>query len=64
MVPAILNAISEESTSWYEPSTRVALTSTMGYPASTPSQASWMPWSTDGMYSLGMRPPVILSSKE
>jgi hypothetical protein len=22
--------------------------------------ASWMPWSTDGMYSRGMRPPVTL----
>ena len=30
MVPAILNAISEESTSWYEPSMRVALMSTSG----------------------------------
>ena len=28
--PAILNAISEESTSWYEPSSRVTLTSTIG----------------------------------
>ena len=28
--PAILNAISEESTSWYWPSTRLALTSTVG----------------------------------
>ena len=28
--PAILNAISDESTSWNEPSKRVALTSTMG----------------------------------
>ena len=28
--PAILNAISDESTSWYWPSTSVALTSTVG----------------------------------
>ncbi|TMF52640.1 MAG: hypothetical protein E6I24_00525, partial [Chloroflexi bacterium] len=28
--PAMVNAISDESTSWYEPSTRVALTSTTG----------------------------------
>ena len=31
--PAILNAISDESTSWYEPSYSVALTSTTGKPA-------------------------------
>ena len=31
--PAILNAISDESTSWYEPSNRVTLTSTTGNPA-------------------------------
>ena len=63
MVPAILNAISDESTSWYLPSVSVARTSTVGYPASTPAvMASWMPASTEGMYSLGMRPPVILST--
>ena len=28
--PAILNAISEESTSWYEPSIRMTRTSTIG----------------------------------
>ena len=28
--PAILNAISEESTSWYVPSVRMARTSTIG----------------------------------
>ena len=31
--PAILNAISDESTSWYDPSKSVALTSTTGKPA-------------------------------
>jgi hypothetical protein len=31
--PAILNAISDESTSWYDPSNRVTLTSTTGKPA-------------------------------
>ena len=63
MVPAILNAISDESTSWYLPSVRIARMSTVGYPASTPEViASWMPWSTEGMYSLGMRPPLILST--
>ena len=30
MLPAILNAISDESTSWYEPSMRVALMSITG----------------------------------
>ena len=61
--PAILNAISEESTSWYGPSTSVARTSTVGYPASTPaSRADWMPWSTAGMYSRGTLPPLILST--
>jgi hypothetical protein len=33
MEPAILNAISDESTSWYDPSNRVTLTSTTGKPA-------------------------------
>ena len=33
MEPAILKAISDESTSWNEPSTSVALTSTAGKPA-------------------------------
>jgi hypothetical protein len=48
--PAILNAISEESTSWYEPSYNLILTSTMGYPAITPpSIASWIPFSTAGI---------------
>ena len=34
--PAILNAISLESTSWYEPSYSSILTSSIGYPARTP----------------------------
>ena len=59
--PAILNAISEESTSWKQPSTSVTLMSTTGKPASTPdSIASWMPWSTGPMYSFGIEPPTIL----
>ena len=37
MEPAILNAISLESTSWKEPSRSVTLTSTSGYPARGPS---------------------------
>ena len=42
--PAILKAISDESTSWYEPSTSRTLMSTIGYPATTPpSSASRMP---------------------
>ena len=40
----------------------VTRTSTVGYPANTPAvRASWIPASTEGMYSLGMTPPVILS---
>ena len=63
MEPAILNAISEESTSWYDPSARVTRMSTSGYPARTPEAiASWTPWSTAGMYSVGMAPPLILST--
>ena len=59
--PAILNAISDESTSWYDPSYRVTFTSTKGYPAITPdSRASLHPFSTAGIYSLGITPPVIL----
>ena len=51
---AILNAISEESTSWYEPSTNVALKSITGYPASTPFiDASLKPSSTGLIYSFG-----------
>ena len=35
--------------------------STTGKPASTPdSIASWMPWSTEPMYSFGIAPPTIL----
>src|SRR6185312_3654873 len=48
-LPAILNASSEESTSWYAPSSRETFTSTIGKPARTPnSMASWPPWSTEG----------------
>src|SRR5206468_3622656 len=57
--PAILNAISFESTSWYEPSNSVTFTSTTGYPAMTPvSTASLMPLSTAGTYSRGTLPPT------
>ena len=52
--PAILKANSLESTSWYEPSKTVTLTSTTGKPAMTPfSSASLTPLSTAGMYSRG-----------
>src|SRR5665811_119444 len=54
--PAILNASSEESTSWYAPSVSVTRTSSTGYPARTPNcMASLMPASTAGMYSRGIR---------
>jgi hypothetical protein len=60
---AIRNAISLESTSWKEPSKRVALTSTIGWPAWGPvSRASRMPMSMGLMYSRGMVPPTILST--
>src|SRR5450756_2387500 len=63
IAPATLKANSEESTAWYEPPTSSALTSTSGYPASTPEPvASFMPRSTAGMYSLGISPPCILFS--
>jgi hypothetical protein len=62
--PAILNAISEESTSWYEPSTSSTRTSTIGYPALTPDpSASSIPCSTAGMNSDGTTPPLILLTK-
>ena len=61
--PAILNAISEESTSWYEPSTTVALKSITGYPANIPlSAASLIPSSIGLIYSFGIAPPTILLS--
>ena len=60
---AILNAISEESTSWYEPSTNVALKSITGYPAKIPlSAASLIPCSIGLTYSFGTAPPTILLS--
>ena len=61
--PAILNAISDESTSWNEPSYKVAFISTIGYPATTPlAIASSMPFSVGLMYSLGITPPLISST--
>ena len=63
MEPQILKASSEESTSWKLPSSSVTFTSTTWYPASTPeSMAPWTPWSTQGMNSFGIAPPVTLSS--
>ena len=60
---AILNAFSFESTSWYEPSNSVTLTSTTGKPASTPfGSVSRRPFSTAGMYSRGTVPPLIAST--
>ena len=60
---AISNASALESTSWYLPSTRVYLKSTVGKPASTPvSACTRMPFSTAGMYSFGTEPPTVLFS--
>src|SRR5690554_3905159 len=57
--PAILNAISLESTSWYEPSYTTALIPSTGYPPSIPAfAASSIPAPTAGMYSLGIAPPT------
>ena len=56
---AISKASADESTSWYLPSTRVYLKSTVGKPASTPvSACTLMPFSTAGMYSFGTAPPT------
>ncbi len=62
--PASLNASCELSTSWYLPKCSVAWTLTHWKPYLAPLvQASRKPCSTDGMYSLGMTPPTILSMK-
>src|SRR5438105_11188901 len=55
--------MSEESTVWNLPSKSVTLTSTMGYPAATPSASVFTtPFSTDGMNWCGTTPPTILST--
>ncbi len=60
---AIWNAISDESTSWYDPSTRITFTSVTGYPASTPLFAdAKTPFLTAGINSRGMAPLLILST--
>ena len=60
---AVLNAISEESTGWYEPSTSIAFRPTTGQPASTPflTQSS-RPFCTAGKKFLGTAPPKTFSS--
>ena len=63
MAPAILNAISLESTSWKDPSCNVARTLISGYPAITPlSICSSSPFPTAGMYSRGTTPPTMAST--
>ena len=55
--------MSEESTAWNLPSTSVTLTSTIGFPLSTPSAiVLTMPFSIEGMNCCGIAPPKILSS--
>ena len=62
--PAILNAISDESTSWYEPSYSSMRTSSIGKPARMPRvSASLMPSSIGLMNSFGIEPPVVSFSK-
>ena len=57
------NAISEESTSWYDPSYTVACTPSTGNPAMIPDcAASSIPSPTAGIYSLGMLPPTTVDS--
>ena len=57
MEPATLKAISEESTSWYDPSTSLTRTSTTGNPPSTPvCSDSRTPCSTGLKYSFGTAP--------
>ncbi len=57
---AISKARTDESTSWKAPSMSVALRSTTGKPARTPSPTTdSMPFSTPGMYSFGTAPPTI-----
>src|SRR5674476_32745 len=61
--PAILNAISEESTACIIPSTSVTRTPYTGAPASSPcSIASRTPLSTAGRKPCEMTPPTILST--
>ena len=58
--PAILNAISDESTEWCWPSKTVTLTSRTGKPATVPVRmASCTPFSTAGMKPPGITPPLI-----
>ena len=59
--PAILKAISDESTAWKEPSSRVTWKSIHGNPPRTPFwHDSIIPFSTAGIYCLGIAPPTIL----
>ncbi|MCY1229437.1 hypothetical protein D9M72_418010 [compost metagenome] len=60
--PAMRNAFSFESTSWYEPNVSVTFTSTTGKPARMPfGSVSTIPFSTAGMYSRGITPPLMAS---
>ena len=50
--------MSEESTLWDWPSVSTKRTPVMGKPIRRPfDRALWMPFSTDGMNSVGMAPP-------
>ncbi len=60
----IWKAMSDESTSWYDPSIRTILTPRTSKPATGPLWSeSRNPFSTEGMYSDGIRPPVTSFSK-
>mmetsp|Transcript_7447 Transcript_7447/g.12559 ORF Transcript_7447/g.12559 Transcript_7447/m.12559 type:complete len:327 (+) Transcript_7447:523-1503(+) len=62
--PAISKAMTDESTSWKPPSTRVALHPMTGKPARTPLVIiDSRPLAAPGMYSLGTEPPLMSWSK-
>ena len=62
--PAILNAISLESTGWNDPSSTDALHVHHGEAGDDAvSMASLIPCSMAGMYSRGITPPTILFTK-
>ena len=64
MAAAVLNACSELSTGWSLPKKTSTSTSTTGLPEMTPfSICSRTPFSTAGMYWLGIAPPLTASTK-
>jgi len=61
---AILNATSDESTSWYDPKYGTTFTLMIGYPAKIPCAiVSFAPLSIAGINSLGIDHPLTSDSK-